>query len=98
LHIFPEEKSEHWIKPDSKLLFHFVDILESKGFYKEDLDLSFYHSINQKKMSTAIKKQNNFCPGVFRYKMLYKSESERYMNKPLCKNRQNLDRWKVWCM
>ena len=29
---FPEEKSEHWIKPN--LLFHFVDILGAKAYYR----------------------------------------------------------------
>ena len=25
----PEQKSKHWKKPDSELLFHFVDMLET---------------------------------------------------------------------
>jgi len=56
LHLFPEEKSEHWIKPDSKFLFHFVDILGAKIFTEGILDISFYRSINQIQPSTAIKK------------------------------------------
>ena len=30
LHTFQVHKSEDWIKPGSKLLFHFLDILETK--------------------------------------------------------------------
>lgn len=37
LHTFPAQKTEHCIKPGSKLLFHFVDKLESnvlqRGFW-----------------------------------------------------------------
>ena len=44
------------MKPVSKCLFHFVDTLEPEIFTEGVLDISFYHSINQKTLSTAIKK------------------------------------------
>lgn len=40
LHGFPEHKSKHWIKPGSKLVFRFVDILELKVLQKGILDVS----------------------------------------------------------
>ncbi len=40
-------ESDYWIKPGSKFLFGFVDILKSKVFTKGILDLS----INQKILS-----------------------------------------------
>ncbi len=55
LHIFPEDKSEHWIKPGLKFLFYFVYTLELKFFIEGILDLSFYHSINQKILLTVRK-------------------------------------------
>ena len=56
LHTFREHKSEDWIKPGSKLLFHFLDILETKRITEGILDIFSYHSINQKIVSTGIKK------------------------------------------
>ena len=85
-----QNKNQHWIKPGSKFLFHFVDILESKVFTERILDIFLYHSINQKILSLVIK--NIYFLPVFRNKMFYKSGSEWYMNKPLCKNLQNIDR------
>ena len=58
MHTFPEHKSEHWIKPGSKLLFQFLDMVEPKFFTQGILDISFYQSINQKILSTVIKKIN----------------------------------------
>lgn len=45
MHTFPEQKWEHQIKPDSKFLFYFVDILK-------------FHSINQTTLSNNQKKKN----------------------------------------
>lgn len=49
LHPFPEQESEHCVKPGSKSI-QIVDIIESKGFYIGDFGkaISFYHFINQK--------------------------------------------------
>lgn len=38
--IIPEQKSKHWTKPGSKFLFHYVDILESKGIFPLFLSLT----------------------------------------------------------
>jgi len=43
LHTFPEHKSEHWMKPGLKFLFHFVDISELNIFTVGILAMSFYH-------------------------------------------------------
>ena len=40
---------------------HFVDILEAKVFTEGILDISFYHSLNQKILSTAYKKPFLSC-------------------------------------
>lgn len=47
MHTFPEQKSEHWIKPGFKFLFHFVYVLEFKVFLEGILGVCFYHPINQ---------------------------------------------------
>uniref|UniRef100_A0A672L1N2 Mucolipin TRP cation channel 3 n=1 Tax=Sinocyclocheilus grahami TaxID=75366 RepID=A0A672L1N2_SINGR len=65
-----EYKSEHRLKPGSKFLFDFVDVLELKVFIEGNLDFSFYHSINKKILSTARKISFH---SVFRNKILYKS-------------------------
>lgn len=66
-----EQKSDHWMKPGSKFFFYFAVILESKLLYRGGLDISLYQSLNQKVLSTAIKK-NNFCH-IFRNTMFYNS-------------------------
>jgi len=53
LHTFPKQKSEQWIKPG------FIDIVEFYVFTKGILDISFYHSINQKIPSTGSKHNHN---------------------------------------
>ncbi len=61
-------KSEHWIKPGSKFLFDFAEILKVKGFIEGILDFSFYHSINQRILSTAMYKYNfTMFLGIRRY-------------------------------
>ncbi len=44
---FPEERSEHWIKPGSIPLF-VLDILELNVLIKGIFHIYFYHSMNQK--------------------------------------------------
>ena len=56
MHTFRGHKSEDWIKPGSKLWFHFLGLLETKKITEGILDISFYHSINQKILSRGIKK------------------------------------------
>ena len=60
LHTFQVHKSEDWIMPGSKLLFPFLDILETKQITEGILDISSYHSVNHKIVSTVIK--NPFSP------------------------------------
>ncbi len=55
--IFQEQKSEHWMKPASKCLFNFVDILESEVFTEGILDFFIYHAIKQKLLSPFQKKK-----------------------------------------
>jgi len=61
-HSFAENKSQHWMKPGSKLSFHFVDILKLKFFFTEGiLNISISH-INQKntvnRLSTCFGEEN----------------------------------------
>ena len=55
MHTFWDDKSEDRIKRGSKLLFHFLDILETKENTEGILDISNYHFRNQKILSTGIK-------------------------------------------
>jgi len=68
LHTFIEQKS--WMKSGLKLLFHLFDILEPKVFTEGILDISVYHSTNQKILSTA---ENNYiftiCLGIHSHNM-----------------------------
>lgn len=66
MHTFPEQKWEHQIKPDSKFLFYFVDILK-------------FHSINQTTLSNNQKKKKKHKHHVFRKKMLYKIKQKIYI-------------------
>ena len=57
LNTFQEPKSELWIKPGSKLLFHFVVILVSKAFTEGYLFVSLHKSentVNRPKISIFI--------------------------------------------
>ncbi len=84
LHTFPEQKTEYWIKPGSKFLFYFVDILKGKCFYRGYFGYLFYNSINQKMHSTDTQgeKQQNI---IQIRRIIYT------VNKHLCKN-LNIDR------
>ena len=84
MHIFWDDKSEDRIKRGSKLFFHFLYILETKENTEGILDISNYHSINQKILSTPHFRH------VFRYRIWCKSGYEWYINNPLCKSLQNI--------
>ncbi len=82
LHTFPAD----FQVSVSKLLFDFVDILE-RGFFTEGiLDFCFNDSEIQKSENTV-----NMFLGIKRYR----NQSEWYINKPLSKNLQNIDRNKT---
>ncbi len=73
LHTFPEHTSYYWIK------FGFVVILELNVFPEGILNVSFYHSINQKILSTD-RKQTHFHH-VYRSEMFI-NQCELNMYKP----------------
>ena len=52
-----DTKHHHWLKPDSKLLFHYVDTLEMKLYTEGIVDMSSYQPINQEIPSVVIKKR-----------------------------------------
>ncbi len=79
LHKIPEDKSEHHIKPDSKFLFDFINILELNICVEGILHISFYHSITHKKTVTIY---IEIFHHVFSNKLLYKPRLMIYEQPP----------------
>lgn len=78
--------SYHWLKNmDQNTLVQFCWYIRAKRFYRGDFGFLF--------LNFYIKKYNFLH--VVSNKMIYKSSHGRCMNKPLCKNRQNIDRSKI---
>ena len=90
-----QNRTEPWTLDEIRLkvLVSCCRHVRVKSLDRVNLDIYFYHSINQKILSTTKKTINIFH--VIRNKVFYRSGCDRYINNALCTNLQNNDRKKT---